>query len=62
VGTKISSFKQISRRSNVHKIEVIKLRKLAKILCSLNLDDMMYVELGLEYTHMYKLENIHVKL
>ena len=62
VGTRISSFKQILRRSNVHKIEFIKLRKLAKILFSLNSDDMVYVELGSKYTYMCRLENIHVSL
>jgi hypothetical protein len=40
---------------NNHKVEVIKLEQLAKILLFLNWDDGMDVDLGLKCTHMYVL-------
>ena len=45
VGTRISSFQQILRRSNGRKVEFIKMEQLVKILFILNLDDGMDVAL-----------------
>lgn len=55
MATRTSSFKQTSRRSSGHKSKVIKLRKLVKILFSLNSYDKLDVELISKYTYMYKI-------